>query len=132
MQIMQALLHIPTVFERSGDSSHEDLMVAQAICHNVKATYVLPMGTLEWAGMSLRTCGLKLGQAGVNRQAILACMVRLITTYDSSVEVDAYDMQPTAKIPRRGRKQRLHHWLRPLRCRRSIKQLRLRSPMRIP
>ena len=54
MQIMQSLLNIPTVFEQTGEGSHEDLMVAQVIRHNVKATYALPMHTLEWAGMFLR------------------------------------------------------------------------------
>ena len=105
MHIMESLLNIPSVFEVSGDSSHEDLMVAQAIRQNVKATYALPMNTLEWVGMILRTCGLKLGQAGVSGQAILECMQRCTTKYDSSVEVDAYDMQPVAKRPRRGRKK---------------------------
>ena len=96
---------MPTVFERSGDSSHEDLIVAQAIRQNVKATYALPMNTLEWAGMILRTCGLRLGQAGIDGQAILGCLQRCTTKYDSSVEVDAYDMRPPAKRPRRGRKR---------------------------
>ena len=127
MHTMQSLLNIPTVFERSEHNSHADLMVAQVIRQNVKATYALPMHTLEWAGMLLRTRGLTLGQAGVNGRAILACMQRCTTKYDSSVEVDAYDMQPMAKRPRRGRK-RLHHLLLSLGCRRSLKQLSLRSP----
>ena len=102
MQIMQTLLNIPTVVVRIGDISHEDLMVAQVIRQNVKATYTLPMNTLERAGMILRTCGLKKGQAGVNGQAILACMQRCATKYDSLDEVDAYVMQPLAKRSRRG------------------------------
>ena len=105
MQIMQSLLNLPTVFEPSGDNSPEDLMVAQAVRQNVKATYALPMNTLEWAGMVLRTCGLRLGQAEIGGQAILDCMQLCTTKYDSSVEVDAYDMRPPAKRPRRGRKK---------------------------
>ena len=104
MHIMQSLLMIPSVFERTGQGSHEDLMVAQVVRQNAKATYCLPMNTLDWVGMILKTRGLKLGQSGINRQAILACMMRCTTKYHSSVEVDAYDMQPMAKRPRRGRK----------------------------
>ena len=63
------------------------------------------MNTLDWVGMILKTCGLKLGQSGINRQGILACMMRCTTKYHSSVEVDAYDTQPMAKRPRRGRKR---------------------------
>ena len=105
MEVMQSMLMIPTVFERCGDSSHEDQMVAQVVRQNVKATYALPMNTLEWAGMILRTCGLKLGMSGVHTQTILACMQRCAAKYDSSVEVDAYDMQPVAKRARKGRKK---------------------------
>jgi len=32
-----------------------------------------------------------------------ACLQCCVAKYDSSVKVDAYDMQPTAKRPRRGR-----------------------------
>jgi hypothetical protein len=104
MEVMQSMLMIPTVFERCGDSSHEDQMVAQVVRQNVKGTYALPMHTLEWAGMILRTCGLKLGMSGVHTQTILACTQRCTAKYDSSVEVDAYDMQPVAKRARKGRK----------------------------
>ena len=45
MQIMQSLLNIPTVFEQTGEGSHEDLMVAQVIRQHVKATYALPTNT---------------------------------------------------------------------------------------
>ena len=72
-------------------------MVAQVVRQNVKATYALPMNTLEWAGMILRTCGLALGMSGVHTQTILACMQRCTAKYDSYVEVDAYVMQPVAK-----------------------------------
>lgn len=99
MQIMQSLLAIPTVFEQTGEGTHEDLMVAQVIRQHVKATYALPMNTLEWVGMILRTCGLKLGQGGINRQAIIECMKRCTNKYHASAEVDAFDMQPLAKRP---------------------------------
>jgi hypothetical protein len=131
MEVMQSMLMIPTVFERCGDSSHEDQMVAQVVRHNVKATYALPMNTLEWAGMILRTCGLKLGMSGVHTQTILACMQRCTAKYDSSVEVDAYDMQPVAKRARKGRKKRV----RPLSLQKQQwegESLRMpRSPTRI-
>ena len=71
MRIMQPLLMIPSVFERTGQGSHEDLMVAQVVRQNAKATYCLPMNTLDWVGMILKTCGLKLGQCGNNRQSPL-------------------------------------------------------------
>ena len=80
-------------------------MVAQVVRQNVKATYALPMNTLEWAGMVLRTCGLKLGMSGVHTQTILACMQRCTAKYGAYVEVDAYDMQPVAKRARKGRKK---------------------------
>ena len=63
------------------------------------------MNTLEWAGMILRSCNLKVGMVGVQSQSILACMQRCLAEYDSSIEVDAYDMQPVAKRARKGRKK---------------------------
>eukprot|EP00974_Lingulodinium_polyedra_P073407 7107909-Lingulodinium_polyedra.AAC.1 len=70
----------------AGDSSHEDLMVAQVARQNVKGTYALPMNTLEWAGMTLRACGLKVGQGCLQGETILACIRRCATKYDCSVE----------------------------------------------
>ena len=103
-RVMQSLLLIPAVFERSG-SSNEDLMVAQAVRQNVKAQFTLPMNTLEWAGMILRTAGLKLGSTGLQAQSILLCMQRCTSKYDKHIEVDAYEVQPVAKRARKGRKK---------------------------
>jgi hypothetical protein len=55
MRVMQSLIHIPSVFESNGVSIGDDLMVAQAVRQNFKATMTLPRNTLEWAGMP---CGL--------------------------------------------------------------------------
>ena len=105
MRIMQSLLFIPTVFERSGESSSEDLMVAQAVRQNMKAQMTLPLNTLEWAGMVLRTCNLNVGVSAASTQAILACLDRCKSKYDSHIEVHAYDMEPVAKRARKGRRK---------------------------
>ena len=42
MRIMQSLIQIPTVFAGSGDNTEEDMMVAQAVRQNVKASMQLP------------------------------------------------------------------------------------------
>ena len=53
--------------------------------------------------MILRYCILPVGLVGVQSQSILACMQLCLTKYDSSIDVDAYDMQPVAKRARKGR-----------------------------
>lgn len=104
MRIMQSLLFIPTVFEKQGGAcSQEDLMVAQAVRQNMKAQMQLPLNTIEWAGMILRTCGLQVGVSPASTQAILSCLERCKSKYDSHVEVEAYDVQPVAKRARKGR-----------------------------
>ena len=61
MRIMQGLIQIPTVIS-TGGSTGEDLIVAQAVRQNVKASMQLPMNAMEWAGMVLRSCGLNVGK----------------------------------------------------------------------
>ena len=58
MRITQGLIQIPAVFAKRGESSREDLIVAQAVRQNVKAAMTLPMNAMEWAGMVLRSWGL--------------------------------------------------------------------------
>ena len=65
MRIMQGLIQVPTVFTKSGESTTEDLIVAQAVRQNVKAAMQLPMNTMEWAGMVLQSCKLRLGVSSV-------------------------------------------------------------------
>ena len=106
VRVMQSLLNIPTVFEESGSNTLEDLLVAQAVRQNVKAQYTLPMNTLEWTQLILSTSGQKLGLGANNRQNILQCMKSITSKYDAHIEVDAHDMQPVAKRPRKGRKSK--------------------------
>ena len=47
MRIMEGFIQVPTVFTMSGESSIKDLVVAQAVRHNVKAAMKLPMNTME-------------------------------------------------------------------------------------
>ena len=105
MRIMQSLIETPTVFTRSGECSGEDLIVAQAVRQNVKAAMTLPMNTLEWAGMVLRSCKLRLGMSTEHTNLIMQCLQRCTCKYDAHLEVNAYDMEPIAKRARRGRRK---------------------------
>ena len=105
MRIMQSLILIPTVFTKSGDGTGEDLIVAQAVRQNVKASMTLPMNTMEWANMVLQVCKLKLGVSTQQTNMILQCLQRCTQKYDASPEVNAYDVEPVAKRARRGRRK---------------------------
>ena len=100
-KIMTSLINIPTVFERNRDDSAEDLLVAQAVRQNVKATMALPMNAVEWAGLILRSSGVSLGSSSKN---IVACMQRFTNKYDSNSEVEAYDN--VSQVPKRQRRGR--------------------------
>ena len=100
-KIMTSLINIPTVFERNRDDTAEDLLVAQAVRQNVKATMALPMNAVEWAGLILRSSGVSLGSSSKN---IVACMQRFTTKYDSNLEVEAYDN--VSQVPKRQRRGR--------------------------
>ena len=105
MRIMQGLILIPTVIS-TGGSIGEDLIVAQAVRQNVKAAMQLPMNAMEWAGMVLRSCGLQnVGTTAEQTQRILLCLARCTAKYDASLEVNAYEVEPVAKRPRRGRRK---------------------------
>ena len=65
MRIMEGLIQVPTVFTMSGESSTEYLIVAQAVRQNVKAAMQFHMDTMEWAGMVLNSCKLKVGVSSV-------------------------------------------------------------------
>jgi hypothetical protein len=105
MRIMQGLIQVPTVFTKSGESSTEDLIVAQAARQNVKAAMQLPMNTMEWAGMVLKSCKLRLGVSPVQTTMIMQALERCTKKYDADLEVHAYDMEPVAKRARKGRKK---------------------------
>ena len=104
MRIMQGLLLIPTVIS-TGGSTGEDLIIAQAVRQNVKASMQLPMNAMEWAGMVLSSCKLTLGTSVEQTQQILLCLARCTAKYDASLEVNTYDVQPVAKRARRGRRK---------------------------
>ena len=55
MRIMEGLIQVPTAFTMSGESSTEDLIVAHAVRHNVMVAMRLPLHTMEWAGMVLKS-----------------------------------------------------------------------------
>ena len=61
MRIMEGLIQVPTVFTMCGKSITEDLIVAQSVRQHVKAAMQLPMHTMEWAGVVLKSCKLKVG-----------------------------------------------------------------------
>ena len=105
MRIMQGLIQVPTVFTKIGDCSTEDLIVAQAVRQNVKAAMQLPMNTMEWAGMVLKSCKLKLGVSSVQTAMIMQALQRCTKKYDAHLEVNAYDMEPVTKRARKGRKK---------------------------
>jgi hypothetical protein len=105
MRIMQGLIQVPTVFTKSGESTTEDLIVAQAVRQNVKAAMQLPMNTMEWAGMVLKSCKLRLGVSSVQTAMILQALERCTRKYDAHLEVHAYEMEPVAKRARKGRKK---------------------------
>ena len=103
MRIMEGLVQVPTVFTMSGESSTEDLIVAQAVRQNLKAAMQLPMHTMEWAGMVLKSCKLKVGVSSVQTAMIMQALHRCTKKYDANLEVNAYDMERVAKISRKGR-----------------------------
>ena len=88
---MEGLIQVPTVFAMTGESNTEYLIVAHAVRHNVKAAMELPMNTMEWAGMVLKRCKLKVGvpyaQTAMIMQALHSCKKK----YDAKLEVNAYD-----------------------------------------
>ena len=101
-KVMQSLINIPTVFERSRNDSAEDLLVAQAVRQNVKATMQLPLNTLEWARLILKSSGQTISMR--NKDQLITCFQRLTKKYDTNPEVSAYDNVSTpAKRQRRGR-----------------------------
>ena len=107
MKIMQTLMEIPTVFERCGTNSVEDLMVAQAVRQNVKATMTLPMNSVEWAGLILRSAGLHLNrQQAQQAKAIIQCLNSCTSKYNANLETEAYDgVEPAAKRARRSNRR---------------------------
>jgi hypothetical protein len=78
--------------------------VAQTLRHNVKAAMQLPMNTMEWAGMVLKSCKLKVGVSSVQTAIIMQALRRCTKKYDANLEANAYDMEPVAKRARKGRK----------------------------
>ena len=74
MRIMEGLIQVPTVFTMSGESNTEDLIVAQSVRHNVKAAMQLPMNTMEWVGMVLNSCKLKVGVSSVQTAMIMQAL----------------------------------------------------------
>ena len=89
LRIMQGLIQVPTVFTKIGDCSTEDLIVAQAVRQNVKAAMQLPMNTMEWAGMVLKSCKLKLGVSSVQTAMIMQALQRCTKKYDAHLKVNA-------------------------------------------
>jgi hypothetical protein len=72
---------------------------------NVKAAMQLPMNTMEWAGMVLKSCKLKVGVSSVQTAMIMQALHRCTKKYDANLEANAYDMEPVAKRAREGRKK---------------------------
>ena len=105
IRIMQGLIQVPTVFTKYGEGSPADLIVAQAVRQNAKAAMQLPMNTMEWSGMVLKSCRLKLGVSAVQTAMIMQALERCTKKYDAHLEVHAYDMEPVAKRARKGRKK---------------------------
>ena len=65
----------------------------------------LPMNTMEWAGMFLQSCKLRVGASSVQTAMIMQALQRCTKKYDAHLEVDAYDMEPVPKRARKGRKK---------------------------
>ena len=76
MRIMQGLIQVPTVFTKIGDCSTEYLIVAQAVRQNVKLVMQLPMHTMEWVGMVLKSCKLRLGVSSAQTVMIMQALQR--------------------------------------------------------
>ena len=85
MRIMEGIIQVPTVFTMSGESSAEDLIVAQAVRQNVKAAMQLPMHTKEWAGRGLKSCKLKVGVSSVQTAIIMQALHRCTKKYDANL-----------------------------------------------
>ena len=70
----------------------------------MKAAMQVPLNTMEWAGMVLKSCKLKVGVSSVQTAIIMQALHRCTKKYDANLKVDAYDMEPVAKRARKGRK----------------------------
>ena len=105
MRIMQGLIQVPTVFTKIGDCSTEYLIMAQAVRQNVKAAMQLPMHTMEWAGMVLKSCQLRLGAVYAQTAMIMQALQRCTKKDNAHWEVNASDMEPVTKRARKVRKK---------------------------
>ena len=85
MRIMKGLIQVPTVFTMKGESSTEDLIVAQAVQQNVKTAVQFPTHTMEWAGMVLKSCKLKVGVSYVQTAMNMQALHRCTKTYDANL-----------------------------------------------
>ena len=65
----------------------------------------LPTNTMEWAGMVLKSCKLRLGVSSVQTAMIMQALQRCTKQYDAYLEVNAHDMEPVTKRARKGRRK---------------------------
>ena len=81
------------------------LVVRQAIRQDIRATMTQPLHALDWVGIALGRCKLRLGVSGQTTAQILATLERVTKLYADDAEIQAFDLQPVAKRARMGSKE---------------------------
>ena len=104
-EVANSLLHMPTVFDGAGNDNPDMLVVRQAIRQDIRATMAQPLHALDWVGIALSRCKLRLGVSGQTTTQITATLERVTKLYENDDEIQAFDLQPVAKRARRGRRK---------------------------
>ena len=104
-EVASSLLYMPTVFDAEGNENPDMLVVRQAIRQDIRATMTQPLHALDWVGIALGGCKLRLGVSGQTTAQILATLERVTKLYADDAEIQAFDLQPVAKRARRGRRK---------------------------
>ena len=101
----RSLLYMPTVFDAEGNANPDMLVVRQAIRQDIRATMAQPLHPLDWVGITLGRCKLRLGVSGQTTAQILATLERVTKLCEDGVEVQTFELQPVAKRARMGSKE---------------------------
>ena len=92
-------------FDTEGNETPDMLVVRQAIRQDIRATMTQPLHALDWVGIALSRCKLRLGISGQTTAQILATLERVTQLYEDGVDIQAFELQPVAKRARLGSKE---------------------------
>ena len=90
-EVARSLIYMPTVFDGAGNEHNPDmLIVRQAIRQDIRATMPQPLHALDWVGIALSRCKLRLGVPGQTTAQILATLERVTKLYEDDAEIQAF------------------------------------------